>query len=79
MTVTLMLAHLLSQVDLILMSALSQHVALIPVIAKADTMTQEETKRYRQVIFPHEAPPCMMRKDTDAEMHGLCSDGSPML
>eukprot|EP00775_Hariotina_reticulata_P002620 gene2620-2921_t len=38
-------------VDIIFMSALSQQVVLIPVVAKADTMTVEETARYRQDIL----------------------------
>lgn len=39
------------QIDLILMAALSQQVVLIPIIAKADTMTEEETVKYRQEVL----------------------------
>lgn len=45
------------QIDLILMSAMSQLATVIPVIAKADTMTQEETISYRQEVIDQCAKP----------------------
>eukprot|EP00879_Flechtneria_rotunda_P004846 GHRR01005119.1.p1 GENE.GHRR01005119.1~~GHRR01005119.1.p1 ORF type:complete len:330 (+),score=119.43 GHRR01005119.1:1209-2198(+) len=42
--------HRLKKVDVIIMCALSQLVTVIPVIAKADTMTETELMTYRQQV-----------------------------
>lgn len=42
--------HRVKKVDLIIMSALSQLVTVIPVIAKADTMTEKELHQYRTEV-----------------------------
>eukprot|EP00878_Enallax_costatus_P014348 GHUV01015008.1.p1 GENE.GHUV01015008.1~~GHUV01015008.1.p1 ORF type:complete len:461 (+),score=142.02 GHUV01015008.1:140-1522(+) len=42
--------HRVKKVDLIIMSALSQLVTVIPVIAKADTMTEKELEQYRKEV-----------------------------
>lgn len=38
------------QLDIILMAALSQLVPLIPVVGKADTMTQQEALKFRDEL-----------------------------
>jgi septin family protein len=42
--------HRVKKVDLVLMSVLSQLVTVIPVIAKADTMTESELAMYRKEV-----------------------------
>ncbi|WIA23027.1 hypothetical protein OEZ86_009942 [Tetradesmus obliquus] len=49
--------HRVKKVDLIMMSALSQLVTVIPVVAKADTMTDEELATFRQEIRTRLAAP----------------------
>ena len=44
-------AHRLKAIDLKFMSAIAARVALIPVIAKADSMTAEETVAFRREIM----------------------------
>lgn len=43
--------------DLVLMSALSKLVAVVPVVAKADTMTTEEAGTYRDELLMRLADP----------------------
>lgn len=43
--------HRLKELDLLYMKRLSEHVALIPVIAKADTMTESELYDFKQHIL----------------------------
>ncbi|KAF6263399.1 Septin-domain-containing protein [Scenedesmus sp. NREL 46B-D3] len=49
--------HRVKKVDLIMMSALSQLVTVIPVVAKADTMTDDELVTFRQEIRTRLAAP----------------------
>eukprot|EP00878_Enallax_costatus_P024696 GHUV01026375.1.p1 GENE.GHUV01026375.1~~GHUV01026375.1.p1 ORF type:complete len:446 (+),score=151.46 GHUV01026375.1:39-1376(+) len=42
--------HKLKKLDIIMMAALSQLVPLIPVVGKADTMTQQEALKYRDEL-----------------------------
>lgn len=44
-------AHRLKAIDIKFMSAIAARVALIPVIAKADSMTAEETVAFRREIM----------------------------
>lgn len=52
---------------MILMSAFSQLAIVIPIIAKADTMTEDETVRYRQEVLQQCLNPisCLGRTDDD--------------
>jgi septin family protein len=43
--------HRMKKIDLILMAAVSQLVTVIPIIAKADTMTERELSSYRKEVM----------------------------
>lgn len=64
--------HRVKKVDLVLMSALSQLVTVIPVIAKADTMTAAELITFRKEVrgrwLPHvtaasQSPRCLAMRE----------------